>query len=137
MEAAKVVVSDEVAQLWTRVRDHAGFPAFAEQAAPQLIRWESRYGWTRTGFGQVARKESSLASVLASMLQVGDAWMTFADRYLEVLDHVASGASATSSRSWRSPSRSRSERTEALVEWNLLLLDRFIARGQLHATYAR
>lgn len=79
VEAAKVVVSDEVAQLWTRVRDHAGFPAFAEQAAPQLVRWESRYGWTRTGFGQVAQKESSLASVLASMLQVRDAWMTFAD----------------------------------------------------------
>lgn len=43
-EAAKVVVSDEVAQLWTRVREQAGFPAFAEQAAPQLVRWESRYG---------------------------------------------------------------------------------------------
>lgn len=126
VEAAKVVVSDEVAQLWTRVRDHAGFTVFAEQAAPQLVRWESRYGWTRTGFGQVAQKESPLASVLALMLQVRDAWMTFADRYLAALDDVASGSVAKPSPSWRSPGRGRSERTEALAEWNLLLLERLI-----------
>lgn len=126
VEAAKVVVSDEIAVLWTRVRDHAGFHAFAERAAPQLVRWESRYGWTRTGFGQVANKESSLAGVLGSMLQVRDAWMTFADRYLDALDHVASGAATKPSRSWRTPGHDRSERTEALAEWNLLLLDRLI-----------
>jgi hypothetical protein len=126
VEAAKVVVSDEVALLWTRVRDHAGFPAFAERAAPQLVRWESRYGWTRTGFGQTAQKETSLASVLASMLQVRDAWMTFADRYLEALDDLASGAAAKPRRSWQSPDWTRSERTGALAEWNLLLLDRLV-----------
>ncbi|CAN5911092.1 hypothetical protein BH23ACT10_BH23ACT10_37130 [soil metagenome] len=126
VEAAKVVVSDEVALLWSRMREHSGFPAFAEQAAPQLVRWESRFGWTRTGFDQVAQKESSLASVLASMLQVRDAWMTFADHYLEALDRVASGNAAKPTRSWRSPDRDRNERTEALADWHLLLLDRLI-----------
>jgi len=123
VEAAKVVVSDEVALLWSRVREHAGFPAFAERAAPQLIRWERRYGWTRTGFGQTAQKETSLASVLASMLQIRDAWMTFADRYLEALD---ASSKAKPRRSWQSPGRGRSERTGDLAEWNLLLLDRLV-----------
>jgi hypothetical protein len=124
VEAAKVVVSDEVALLWTRVREHYGFPVFAEQAAPQLIRWESRYGWTRTGFGQVAQKESSLASVLAPMLQVRDAWLTFVDRYLEALDRVATGKTAKPNRYVLSTDREPSERTRALAEWHLLLLDR-------------
>lgn len=41
-----------------------GFPAFAEQAAAQLIRWESRYGWTRRGFGRICEKEELLATVV-------------------------------------------------------------------------
>lgn len=68
IEAARFVVSDMVALLWGKVRDRFGFAGFAGLAAPQLIRWESRFGWTRSGWGRVADKEASLASVLAGML---------------------------------------------------------------------
>jgi hypothetical protein len=49
VEAAKIVISDEVGVLWRRVRDHAGFPAFAALAAPQLVRRRPR----RTTVGPV------------------------------------------------------------------------------------
>jgi hypothetical protein len=80
MEAARFVVSDEVGVMWRRVLEDSGLARFAEQAMPQLVRWENRYGWTRSGFGQIAAKESSLASVLVSMLEAPDAWITVADR---------------------------------------------------------
>jgi hypothetical protein len=63
VEAAGFVVSDAVEQLWRFLREALGFSAFAERAAPQLLRWESRYGWTRRGDGRVSEKEVSLASV--------------------------------------------------------------------------
>ena len=68
VEAARFVVSDAAALLWETVRDRHGFSAFTRQSAPQLLRWESRYGWTTHGWGQVCEKETSLASVLAGML---------------------------------------------------------------------
>src|ERR1700704_2648963 len=83
VQAARFVVSDATALLWGRVLDQSGFAAFAERAAPQLIRWESRYGWTRTGDGRVRGKETSLASVLARMLRIPDMWVGFTDRYLD------------------------------------------------------
>ena len=52
VEAAGLVVSDEVALLWAQVRDESGFTTFARLAAAQLIRWESPYGWTRYGTGR-------------------------------------------------------------------------------------
>ena len=58
VEAARFVVSDAAELLWQTVRDRHGFDAFAQRAAPQLLRWESRYGWTR-GWGQVHEKETS------------------------------------------------------------------------------
>jgi hypothetical protein len=58
MQAAQFVVSDAVALLWSTVRDRHGFAGFAERAAPQLIRWESPFGWTRYGSGQLADKET-------------------------------------------------------------------------------
>jgi hypothetical protein len=63
--AAGVVVSDEVAVLWRRLLEQRGFDAFAAAAAEQFVRWESRYGWTRGGYGKVADKESTLTDVLA------------------------------------------------------------------------
>jgi hypothetical protein len=69
VEAARFVVSEAAALLWSTVRDRCGFSGFAERAAPQLIRWESRHGWTRSGWGRIAEKETSLASVLAGMLR--------------------------------------------------------------------
>lgn len=116
VEAARFVVSDVVALLWATLRERDGFAGFAKPAAAQLIRWESRYGWTRTGYGTVSSKETSLAQVLADMLGVPDAWQGFADAYLDALDDIAD--------SRRGTTRGRKERTEALAEWNNLLLDR-------------
>ena len=45
--AAGFVVSDVAAVLWTWTLECHGFRAFAESAAPQLLRWESSHGWTR------------------------------------------------------------------------------------------
>ena len=58
VEAAKFVVSEAVAALWESVLRHGGFAALADRAPEQLIRWESDYGWTRRGYGQVAAKET-------------------------------------------------------------------------------
>jgi hypothetical protein len=51
VEAARFVVSDAAAVLWSRMRQEYGFTGFAERAAVQLLRWESRHGWTRRGMG--------------------------------------------------------------------------------------
>jgi hypothetical protein len=59
------VVSDVAAVLWASAWERHGFQMFVETAAPQLIRWESGYGWTRYGEGAVAARETSLAVVLA------------------------------------------------------------------------
>ncbi len=118
VEAARFVVSDVVALLWATMREHLGFVEFARRAAPQLIRWESRHGWTRVGWGRVSEKETSLATVLVEMLQAPDAWLTFADAYLDALDDSVSGRRWTrGSKEWR---------TDALAEWNALLLDRLV-----------
>jgi hypothetical protein len=88
VEAARFVVSDAAALLWESVRDKHGFPVLVCRAAEQLIRWESRYGWTRT-WGHVHVKETTLAAVIARMLPAPDMWTVFADRYLDGLDQVA------------------------------------------------
>ena len=58
VEAARFVVSHAASALWRTVLDQHGFAVFAGRAAPQLIRWESRYGWTR-GDGKVAEHETT------------------------------------------------------------------------------
>jgi hypothetical protein len=125
VEAARFVVSDAAAMLWRTAADRHGFQAFADLAAPQLIRWESRYGWTR-GWGQVHAKETSLASVLARMLPVPDAWAVFAGRYLDALTEVARAeARPQSGRPWdHHDSNVRRQRASDLAEWHELLLDR-------------
>jgi hypothetical protein len=89
MEAARFVVSDAVEQLWGRLHHAYGFGRFAVRAATQLVRWESRYGWTRGGWGSIPQKEASLASVLARKLEAPDMWVTFADHYLDALAEVS------------------------------------------------
>jgi hypothetical protein len=126
VEAARFVVSDAAALVWGKVRDQCGFAEFAGRAAPQLIRWESEYGWTRSGWGRVSEKETSLANVLARMLPVIDMWIGFADRYLDALDEVARGVASKPNRAWRSSSWEREVRTANLAEWHRLLLDRLI-----------
>jgi len=128
MEAAQFVVSDAAATLWEFVRERHGFARFATVAAAQLPRWESAYGWSRSGWGKLAEKETSLASVLARMLRAPDAWTTFADRYLDGLDEVARTKAARPA-SWPAYSYPdsdyrRSDRTRDLAEWHSLLLER-------------
>ena len=91
LEAARFVVSDAVAVLWSRMREVHGAVHFTESAAAQLLRWESRYGWTRGGDGWVSARENSLASVLSQLLVVPDLWTEVARHYLDALDRVAEG----------------------------------------------
>ena len=129
VEAARFVVSDAVGLLWSRLMGEHGFAGFAERAAPQLIRWESRYGWTRTGFGATSEKETSLARVLASMLRTPDMWVGFADRYLSALDLVARDGAARPKRGRAGAEWERDRRTAALSEWHDMLLDKLVGYG--------
>jgi hypothetical protein len=124
MQAAGVVVSAAVAVLWTQVRERRGFATFAEHAAPQLIRWESPYGWTRYGMGRVAEQETSLAEVLEGLLRAPDHWSAFARRYLDALDAVAAAEARASRPRWRSSGNQRSRRADDLAAWHEQLLDR-------------
>jgi hypothetical protein len=126
LEAAQFVVSDAAALLWGRLQDHFGFSGFAERAAPQLIRWESKYGWSRSGWGRLSARETSLAKVLTGMLRVPDTWTGFADRYLDALDQVARDDKVTPANAWRSAERVRDERTAALAEWHLVLFQKLV-----------
>lgn len=125
IEAAKVVVSDEVAVLWSRMRERMGFAAFADQATRQLVRWESEYGWTRRGEGATAEKETSLTAVLEGMLRAPEAWEAVADRYLAALDQTAAADRPTGRRSWSdsSPEWRRKDRTRNLAHWHGLLIE--------------
>lgn len=124
VEAARFVVSDAVAMLWRAVRERHGFSGFAERAALQLVRWESRFGWTRHGDGRVAEKETTLASVLVPMLPVPDTWVEFADHYLDALDTVAADDVVRSRDTWPPADYQRSQRTAELAEWHDALLHR-------------
>jgi hypothetical protein len=121
MEAARFVVSDAAALLWGYRRDRYGFDAFAASAAPQLVRWESRYGWTRRGYGKVSQKETTLAAVLNGMLTVPDAWVTFAGHYLDALDAVVAG-DGVRDRAWRRADHVREQRAGDLAGWHALLV---------------
>lgn len=133
IEAAAVVISDEVALLWGAVIKRRGFAQFASLAAPQLIRWESPYGWTRTGYGRVPERETSLAAVLEHLLKLPDHWVTFTDRYLDALDRIIAPAAASPSPKQRrrnsSPvsrsdqDQSRAARAKRLAQWHELLLE--------------
>lgn len=113
VEAARFVVSDAVEQVWDRLRRAEGFDGFSTRAATHLVRWESRYGWTRRGWGSIPEKEASLASVLARQLEAPDMWVAFADSYLDALDKAD-----------RTRDFERDQRTGDLAEWHGLLLDR-------------
>jgi hypothetical protein len=122
--AAGFVVSDAAEALWASTRERHGFRVFAETAAPQLIRWESRSGWTRCGEGSVAAKETSLAVVLARMLRVPDAWESFAEQYVRALDALCDRGAAT--RQLRRFGGTEQKRARALAEWHALLLENLV-----------
>lgn len=121
MSAAGFVVSDVAAVLWTSLWERHGFQVFAETAAPQLIRWESRYGWTRRGEGAVVAQETSLAEVLARMLHVPDTWERFVEEYVRALDALRDRAASKSS------VRGFDQRSDALAQWHGLLLTNLTA----------
>lgn len=128
VEAAKFVVSDAVAVLWESVLRHEGPTAFASRVPEQLIRWESDYGWTRRGYGQVAEKETTLAVPLARLLATPDMWRSFAESYLEALDTAGRADPKRPRRvygSFDELRHQRRERTDDLADWHEMLLDRF------------
>ena len=122
MQAAGFVVSDAVEQLWTRTWDHGGFPAFAEDAARQLIEWESPYGWTRFGLGSVAEKETSLTKVLDGLLTVPDHWETLGVHYLQALNAAAQDDQETTTRRGVIEREAR-DRADRLADWHERLFD--------------
>ncbi len=123
LEAAGFVVSDAVETLWRSTREREGFAPFATKAAGQLVRWETRHGWTRSGYGKVAAKERPLAVVLAGMLPAPASWVAVVDCYLAALDQAArQGSGRARSANDRTPER----RSEALALWHSLLLDRLL-----------
>lgn len=126
VEAARFVVSDAVATLWSRMRDVHGAARLPEYAAAQLLRWESRYGWTRRGDGAVSARETSLATVLSQLLVVPDLWTEVARHYLDALDRVAEGGRDQDRR------RGRRQRAEDLSEWNALLVGRLAGSDHEH-----
>lgn len=128
VEAAKFVVSDAVAVLWESVLRHDGFAAFARRVPEQLIRWESAYGWTRRGYGQVPDKETALGVPLARLLATPDMWRTFAGSYLDALDAAGRadpGRPRTVYGSFDETSYRRGERARDLAAWHEMVLDRF------------
>jgi hypothetical protein len=128
VEAAKFVVSDAVAMLWESVLRRDGAAAFARRVPGQLVRWESDYGWTRGGYGQVAEKETSLAVPLARLLATPDMWRTFAESYLEELDAAGRldlGRPRVVYGTFNETSFERRERTDDLAEWHEMLVERF------------
>ena len=124
VEAAGVVVSDEVSALWQRIQEVKGFPAFAGDAARQFVRWEAPYGWTRRGYGRVAEKETALTTVLAGMLPVPDAWTTFTTCYLTALKEAETSPIRRPT-PWGTTDYVRGRRAQAMAGWHALLLDRF------------
>lgn len=131
VEAARFVVSDAVAALWTTMMSRHGLDEFTRRATPQMIRWESEYGWTRSGYGAVSGKETRLAHVLARLLPTPEAWVTCADRYLEALDHLAAARAEAPGRilfgggsGFNESAYRRARRTANLSTWHSLLLER-------------
>lgn len=128
IEAAKVVISDQVQLLWLASLKHEGFAKFAHRSAPQLIRWERPHGWTRTGYGETARREVTLASVLQEMLGSGDAWFEYADAYVRALDQLPCKPRDRKRSSISNRVEAPRERARRLRGWHELLLDSLFER---------
>jgi len=124
VEAARFVVSEAAAVMWSAIRREQGHAAFCERAAGQLLRWESRWGWTRRGEGWVSERETTLAYVVSGMLPVADAWGEFADHYLQALDSLQERG-----RTARGGSQGRQHRAADLSAWHDLLRERLAHGG--------
>ena len=122
IEAARIVISDEVEQLWARLRQHLGVADFATRAAPQLLHWESAYGWTRRGDGPVAARERPLATVLEPLLPTRDSWVIFGERYLGALEAAAARDLRARRHGWELDHR-RERRARDLTFWHTMLVE--------------
>lgn len=105
VESARFVVSEAAELLWRKVLHRHVFAWFADRAAPQLVRWEARYGWTRTGF-------------------------EFAAHYLEALDRVACEDAERPRHLSLTHDWDRGRRTGNLAEWHAMLLDKLLDYGR-------
>jgi hypothetical protein len=135
VEAAKFVVSQAAATLWESALQRDGFAALLGRAPEQLIRWEAEYGWTRSGYGQVAAKETSLAIQLARLLTTPDMWRRFAESYLEALEAAGRadpGRPRVIYGSFDETRFRRKERAGDLAAWHEMLLDRFAGSPEEH-----
>jgi hypothetical protein len=118
VEAARFVVSDVVGVLWSRLREVYGVDGLLARAVPQMVAWESAYGWTRFGTGWVADRETALAPVLARLLVAPESWYAAAALYLDVLDETTRRGRGT----WGSD----------VAEWNALLVDKLVGSDDEH-----
>ncbi|MFH1531364.1 MAG: hypothetical protein ABIK09_11615 [Pseudomonadota bacterium] len=137
VEAMKVVVSDVVEGLWRADLRQAGLAGWAGRSAQELIRWETRHGWTRFGWSATAEKERPLADVVAAILPGGDAWMEFIDAYLVALAeaHAQDGSMETRRlHGWMggdAAKLARENRTERLALFNGMALERLLGSGEM------
>jgi hypothetical protein len=86
--AMRLVISDKVKLLWLAAIEREGFPAFVHRAVPQLIRWETTFGWTRSGLHAICEQEVQLADVVAELVRNRgglDHWTAIADAYIDGL----------------------------------------------------
>jgi hypothetical protein len=135
VEAAKFVVSQAAAALWESVLQCGGFAALVGRVPDQLIRWEAEYGWTRSGYGQVAAQETSLAVPLAGLLTTPDMWRRFAESYLEALEAAGRadpGRPRVIYGSFDETRFRRNKRAGDLAAWHEMLLDRFAGSPEEH-----
>lgn len=96
--------------------------SFARRATSQLVRWESRGGWTVHG-EKLADREVPLAQVLDGLLPAGDAWVTFGRAYVDLLDILAAEARSSTRDAWTAKSE-RSQRASRLSGWHQVLAKR-------------
>lgn len=120
--ALNLVVSEQVAVLWRALLASAGLTGFARRATSQLVRWESRGGWTVHG-EKLVHREVPLAQVLDGLLPAGDAWVTLGRAYLDLLDTLAAEA-RSSTRDTLTVKSERSQRASRLSGWHRLLAKR-------------
>ena len=86
MKSMKVVFSDRVSLLWRARLSLEGFRSFAKHAAIQLIKWDSRFGWTYSE--TLKPKEAQLSHIVSSLIKGADAWLEFAEAYLDGLNQI-------------------------------------------------
>ena len=67
-----------------------------------------------------------MATVLAGLLCIPDAWTTFTDAYLDALDRLAAPGRVTPTRPWQARDYERERRTEALAGWHAQVLHRLV-----------